>query len=311
MTSIQFRFCIPPILIASILALTSSVEAQLEFLSNSTNLENVPGPEFQRLVDQINNGNTLFVRISGEIIPSVGGSAIAPFEIDENSNLPIIVTASVLVDTTRNGPRVSGGNGNVGYQGSQILAVYIQVNDPQVLFNSYKQIGYTNFLPLISDFDPVTLFSTDSGGGANAELWVDQDLVSGTPTVASIRLDNGNESFRFGPIHAIQGILGGVFIKDELGNFSEGSVTDVSVQNVTSIYQAGLSGFFDHVAIANVLLIRQKKLFKKAKKKAKKLEDSKAKKKAIKKAKKKLSRAQIEFDSATNSFGNVGRDIFF
>lgn len=303
--------------LAPFLALLGSAQAQLEYLAETTNIAEINDADLHNILDQIGAGRIYQVKITGSIIPTVDTSG-SPFGINEMSSTPVPAIAYVMVDTTRTGPKVTGG-GLHGYQGSQILAVYIHIGPEN---NPLHEIGYVNFPPLTSDFSPSTLTPVMSGG-PSAELWVNQDLDTGTPTIASIRLENGMDSFRFGPLHAPSGILGGVYVQEE-SSYSTGDVTSVQMSNLTALYGTFLTNReLRQIAfeVAKSQLAKIKKKLAKSKKKARRLKSKaddrksrikakKARKEVIIIRRKELKPARRIFNESSNEITEVRVGLF-
>lgn len=279
-----------PLLLAPFLAIVGSAHAQLEYFASTTNIETINDATLEDIFDEIAAGEIFQVKITGSIIPTVGTSG-SPFGINGASSTPIPVIAYVMVDTTRTGPKVTGSNLHIGYQGSQILAVYIHIGPEN---NPLHEIGYVNFPPLTSKFSPSTLIPVTSTSGDPAEFWVNQDLNTGNPTIASISLNNGSDSFRFGPRHVTSGPMGGVYVQ-ESSDYSTGDVTGVQVSNLTAQYGA----FLRNLEFRTIALTIAKSKLKKAKKKAR--EAKSEGRAAAKKAKKKLKKAQRKAKKAANA----------
>jgi len=288
------------ILFAAFVAMAGSAHAQLEYFEKTSDLASISDEDLEDIFDQVQAGKIFQIKITGSIIPTFDTTG-SPFGIDGMSSTPVPVIAYVIVDTNRSGPTVTQG-GSTGYQGNQILAVYIHVGPEN---SPLKEIGFINFTPLSSKFTPSALdITTFNGSGESAQLWVNQDLDTGTPTIASIRLDNGMDNFRFGPVHSINGgILGGVYV-EELPDNSTGDVTSVQVRNLTQEFGA----FLGNEQLREIALTIAKSKLNKAKKKAKKAKlkaDAKARKKAkkaLKKAKKKAKKAQTELNAVGDPF---------
>ena len=207
---------------------------------------NYDEPAFRDILTRIANGNVWQSKITGTIIPTEDSSFTGgPYGIDSMSSDPVPVTAYVVTDSNKSGG-VTGSNGEVGYNGDQILAVYIRIG-PETTFDGqgvhpgtlFHEVGYVNFPPLAakssplensefyngSNFSPL-IPGTPEGSSSSAELWSE----SGDPNPLSINFDG---RFMFGPIFADFGSpLGDIYI-GEGSNYSIGHITSIESRNIS------------------------------------------------------------------------------
>ncbi|MDF1859147.1 MAG: hypothetical protein P1U87_02965 [Verrucomicrobiales bacterium] len=281
------------LLLISLLLTGGAANAQYEALSRVTNLPALSSPLFENLKTDILNSQFYEIKISATIDTNGDSTDPAPFGIS-GSSVPFV--AYIVIDAANFGPGTNDGLGHFGYTGSQVIGVYFRIG-PESAPN--KEAGYINYPGLTATFPSVTLGSSNyQGNGGSASIWLDDDLDGGTPTAASVYLDEGSNNFRAGPLYVNSSTPGGgLYIQNSIGNYSTANVSNVRVKDIS----ADLIEFFGDEEAATK---RRKAAKKKYDQAQKKLKAAKRKKRTNRGA---FARAKKDFQRKKKAWKNSSK----
>lgn len=224
------------LLLPAILAFAGTAHAQLEFFSKVADLSN--GAKILEVLNKVATGQFYQVGYKGTI--DTEGETVFG---QNGSSIPIV--AYVVVDTSESiGPKVeyalgaSDGNGStlgspfIGYREDQIIAIYVRFGTYET---AYLRNPYLSLAPLlaVTALDDLVLGSSLP---APANLWLDDDLDSGSPDFGWFQLTDGMKFFRFdigNDSESVLDLTAAIQIYDD-SLFAFGDVTEFTIEDLSA-----------------------------------------------------------------------------